>query len=99
MIEDLSLLIKLQEQDIAIDDLKEKASAIVPLIEKKTKSLEALRQSLKASKDTLAAHQLKKKQLELDADAQEKLVQKHNSELNSLKSNDAYKAMLGEIQV
>jgi predicted nucleic acid-binding Zn-ribbon protein len=95
---ELSFLIELQKFDAAIDDLREKADAVTPIIQKKNQQLETLRSDLKNSKDALSQHTLKKKQLEADAEAQEKLVQKHNSELNSLKSNDAYKAMLGEIQ-
>src|SRR4051812_36420369 len=98
MQDELSFLVKLQDQDTAIDETNQTAEAITPLIEAKTHSIEKLKADLKAAKDALSQHQLRKKQLELDAEAQEKLVQKHNSELNSLKSNDAYKAMLAEIQ-
>lgn len=95
---DLSFLIKLQEMDIAIDELKSHAEEITPLVQAKTQGIEALKSGLKISKEKLTAHQLKKKQLEGDVEAQEKAIQKHQGELNSLKSNDAYKAMLGEIQ-
>lgn len=95
---ELSFLIKLQDMDIAIDELKSQAEDVAPLIQSKNQSLESLKTGLKTAKEKLTANQLKKKQLEGDVEAQEKLVQKHNSELNSLKSNDAYKAMLGEIQ-
>lgn len=98
MPDDLSFLIKLQQHDSAIDELKEKAEAFSPLIQAKNKQLDTLKSDLKSAKDALSQHQLKKKQLEGEAEAQEKLVQKHNSELNSLKSNDAYKAMLVEIK-
>ncbi len=95
---ELSFLIELQKHDAAIDTLREKAEEVTPLIEKKNQQLEKLKSDLKNSKDALSQHTLRKKQLEADVEAQEKLVQKHNSELNSLKSNDAYKAMLSEIQ-
>jgi predicted nucleic acid-binding Zn-ribbon protein len=39
-----------------------------------------------------------KKQLEGEAEAKEQQIKKHQGELNSLKSNDAYKAMLTEIE-
>ncbi|MCG3203522.1 MAG: hypothetical protein KCHDKBKB_00192 [Elusimicrobia bacterium] len=95
---ELSFLIELQKFDGAIDDLQQKSDELLPLIQNKNKQIEKLKADLKFTKEALSHHQLKKKQLEADAEAQEKLIQKHNSELNSLKSNDAYKAMLGEIQ-
>ena len=95
---ELSFLIELQKHDAAIDDFREKAAAMDPSIQRKNQHLETLKSDLKAAKEALSQHTLKKKQLEADAEAQQKLVQKHNSELNSLKSNDAYKTMLGEIQ-
>jgi predicted nucleic acid-binding Zn-ribbon protein len=95
---DLPFLITLQQHDAAIDELREKAEAFVPLIQKKNQQVETLKTSLKSAKDALSSHQVRKKQLELDADAQEKTVQKHQGALNSLKSNDAYKAMLEEIK-
>ncbi len=98
MTTDLSFLIELQKHDAAVDEARAKAETLTPLIQKKNHQIETLKADLKGAKDALSKHQVKKKQLELDAEAQEKLVQKHQSELNSLKSNDAYKAMLGEIQ-
>jgi uncharacterized protein len=98
MQDELSFLIALQTHDAAIDELQAKADALNPVIQKKTQSLENLKSSLKTAKEKITAFQAKKKALELDADAQEKLIQKHQGALNSLKSNDAYKAMLGEIE-
>ena len=98
MMEQLSSLIELQRHDNAVDELQAKVAAFDPLIKKKNQQIEALRSALKTAKESLTANQLKKKELEGQADEKQKLVQKHNAELNSLKSNDAYKAMLGEIQ-
>jgi predicted nucleic acid-binding Zn-ribbon protein len=98
MLEQLSSLIELQRHDTAVDELQAKVMEFDPLIKKKTGELETLRNTLKTSKESLTANTLKKKQLEGEVEEQQKLVQKHNAELNSLKSNDAYKAMLGEIQ-
>jgi uncharacterized protein len=98
MLEQLSSLIALQQHDLAVDELATKVTAFDPLIKKKTQALEALKTGLKSAKDKVSGDQLKKKQLEGEVDAKQKLVQKHQSELNSLKSNDAYKAMLGEIE-
>jgi predicted nucleic acid-binding Zn-ribbon protein len=97
MFEQLSSLIALQQHDAAVDDLAKKAAAFDPIVKKKQQALDALKSDLKAAKDKLGANTLKKKELEGEADAKQKLVQKHQGELNALKSNDAYKAMLGEI--
>lgn len=98
MQDELSYLIKLQELDSQTDEVRERAAAFLPRIQEKTRKIEGLKDGMKHAKEQLSGHQLKKKQLELDADAKEKLVQKHQGELNGLKSNDAYKAMLSEIQ-
>src|SRR5581483_9914210 len=95
---DLSFLIELQQKDLSVDAAMGEASDRDPQIQALQKKIDTLKSTLKTSKEKLAQFQLKKKQLEGDADAKEKLVQKHQSELNSLKSNDAYKAMLDEIK-
>ncbi|MBV9080784.1 MAG: hypothetical protein JO102_06665 [Elusimicrobia bacterium] len=98
MLEQLPSLIALQQHDIAVDELSEKAKQFDPLIQKKTKALDALRADLKSAKDKLSGNTLKKKELEGEVESKQALVKKHQGELNSLKSNDAYKAMLGEIE-
>jgi predicted nucleic acid-binding Zn-ribbon protein len=95
---ELNLLIQLQEHDAALDALQEKIASANVQIAAKTKEADALKASLKSAKDALTAAQMKKKQLEGEAESKEQLVKKHQGELNSLKSNDAYKAMLGEIE-
>jgi uncharacterized protein len=98
MLEQLSSLVELQRHDNDVSELEAKATAFDALIRKKNQELESLRTSLKTAKDSLTANTLKKKELEGQVEEKQKLVQKHNAELNSLKSNDAYKAMLGEIK-
>lgn len=95
---ELTCLIKLQEFDSAIDGLVERIQTTEASIQEKNKQADAFKASLKNAKDSLMAQQLKKKQLESEAEAKEQLIKKHQGELNSLKSNDAYKAMLGEIE-
>src|SRR4051794_12739829 len=88
---ELSFLIELQKHDALLDGLREKAEEMTPLIQQKNQQIEKLKSDLKGFKDALSSHQVKKKQLEGEAEAKEKEVQKHQGELNSLKSNDAYK--------
>ncbi len=96
---ELNLLLKLQEHDSGLDVIQEKITAATGMISAKTKEADSLKSSLKAAKDALTTAQHKKKQLEGEAEAKEGLVKKHQGELNSLKSNDAYKAMLLEIDM
>lgn len=84
--------------DLEIDGLKSKAQSISPLIARKNAEIDGLKTSLKTAKDKALTSQVKKKALEGQVEEQDKLVKKHQGELNSLKSNEAYKAMLSEIE-
>jgi len=94
---DLQHLLQLQAQDSAIDDLKEQVEDLTARIQAKNTTIENMRVALKTAKDAFSSHSVKKKQLEMEAESKEQLVKKHQGELNVLKSNDAYKSMLGEI--
>ncbi|OVE77464.1 hypothetical protein BVX98_02925 [bacterium F11] len=98
MTTDLQYLIQLQQHDNAVRDLEAKANAFVPQIQDRNKNLETIKNALKEAKEKSKSLQLKKKGLESNAAEKENLIRKHQGELNSLKSNDAYKAMLAEIQ-
>lgn len=94
---EMSLLIDLQKIDSAVDELARKADEFTPLIQAKNAEIETLKKSAASAKEKLTGHQKKKKQLEVDAEAQDQLIRKHQNELAALKSNEAYKAMLSEI--
>ncbi len=95
---ELSFLLKLQELDVVLDDLAEKSEAVAQRIQSKNQEIDSLKSSLKSAKEALSIHLVKKKQLEGEAEAKEQVLKKHQAALNALKSNDAYKAMLGEIE-
>jgi predicted nucleic acid-binding Zn-ribbon protein len=95
---DLEFLVKLQQHDVAVDEAAQRVEAALPAIKAKNAQIEKLKNDLKSAKDSLTSHAKKKKELELEVDSKEQLVRKHQGELNNLKSNDAYKAMLGEIE-
>jgi hypothetical protein len=95
---DLSLIVQLQTHDSGIDDVLGKIAEISAEIKAKNAKMASLKDGLTSAKNTVKTHQAKKKELELEADSKENLIKKHQGELNSLKSNDAYKAMLGEIE-
>ena len=57
--------------------------------------LEAEKAALEEAKKDLTQLQVLKKQKEIDLETKENDIRKHTGELNNLKSNHAYKAMLG----
>jgi len=94
---DLAFILELQKHDSALDEMVENVNALAEKIKANNDQISSLKNRLTSAKDTLKALQAKKKAWELEASSKEELIQKHQKELNSLKSNDAYKAMLGEI--
>jgi len=94
---DLTFLLKLQEFDSALDESQETVQSLEASVKTKNSDIEAIKKKLATDKDSLRTNQAKRKELEIDAETKESLIKKHQAELNSLKSNDAYKAMLGEI--
>lgn len=59
--------------------------------------IQAAKAALEAAKKDLTQLQLAKKQKELDLESQEASIRKHAGELNAVKTNEAYKALLGEM--
>lgn len=94
---ELALLVTLQNHDNILDELKDHLEAVEQKIRLKNQEIESLKIGSKSAKEVLTALQMKRKQLEGEAESQETVVKKHQASLNSLKTNDAYKAMLGEI--
>lgn len=93
----LDVLLALQKIDGDADELQAQDAAFDPQLKKMAADIEAVRKRAKDSKAHLISLQSQKKQLDLDIDAKEKLVAKHQAELSAVKSNDAYKALLNEI--
>jgi uncharacterized protein len=96
--EKLDLLIILQDKDNELDKVKKLAAEVPVKIEGQKALIAGLRAELEISKKTAVDLQLLKKQKELDLETHENQIRKHNAELNSIKSNDAYKALLTEIE-
>src|SRR5262249_25176046 len=91
-------LVRLQEQDKVLDALKtalDKVPADVAAIQKIIEAEKAKIQEVKAKSNQL---QLAKKEKESEVQAKEAAVRKHGEELNKVKTNDAYKALLSEIE-
>ncbi|OGR91715.1 MAG: hypothetical protein A2992_08415 [Elusimicrobia bacterium RIFCSPLOWO2_01_FULL_59_12] len=98
MQEAVKQLLSLQERDLELDRLQGELAAIPKEIAAINKRIEAERAALEDSKKELTQLQMQRKEKEVDLSAKEDAVRKHTAELNAIKSNDAYRAMLGEIE-
>ncbi|MDR1244591.1 MAG: C4-type zinc ribbon domain-containing protein [Endomicrobium sp.] len=96
--QDLALLFELQNYDIKISDIDRQISLAPSLIEQKNIILEDKKVELsERKKKYVDLVSLKKEKESLLAD-KEKAIEKHSMELNTVKSNDTYKALLLEIE-
>ncbi|OGR84306.1 MAG: hypothetical protein A2901_03085 [Elusimicrobia bacterium RIFCSPLOWO2_01_FULL_54_10] len=99
MNDELKKLLDLQGIDMGIEKLQRELDLIpVQIDAHKARIREALA-SCEAQKQKITQNQVERKNKELDAASQDEKIAKHEKDLNSLKSNDAYKAMLGEINL
>jgi len=90
-------LVRLQELDKELDVVRQHAAKIAPKRDAVAARRAALQAQHENSKKALIDAQVKKKNLEMDIEAKDQVVRKSSGELNSVKSNDAYKALLTQI--
>ena len=99
MNDELKKLLDLQEIDLGVEKLQKELELIPVQIDAlKAKIREALA-ACDFEKQKLTQNQVERKNKELEAASQDEKIAKHEKALNSLKSNEAYKAMLGEIDL
>jgi len=98
MNDEIMSLIKLQELDIELDVLQEEIESIPVRIEKLQSEIENLKSNLESVNNEIKQSQVKNKQLEGDLQVKDGEIKKHQSELNMVKTNDQYKALLSEIE-
>jgi predicted nucleic acid-binding Zn-ribbon protein len=94
----IKLLIALQEKDTELDQARGQTSDIPQKIAEKNAEITALRNEVEAKKKNLSQLQLKKKEKELELSTKEGEIKKHSTELNAVKTNDAYRALMIEIE-
>jgi predicted nucleic acid-binding Zn-ribbon protein len=94
----IKLLLALQERDLDLDRLSAELAAVPGKIAATKAEIEASKKALEDAKKEVTALQMAKKQKELDLDSQETAIRKHSTELNAVKTNEAYRALLGEIE-
>ncbi len=98
MNEQLKFLVDLQEIDKVIDCLKKKQSSLPEQIEKIKLSIEEEKKKIEEAKKSLTQLQLDKKNQEIELDTGEQAMKKHLNELNLVKTNEAYKILISEIE-
>ncbi|MCX7941329.1 MAG: hypothetical protein RMJ13_04640 [Elusimicrobiota bacterium] len=93
----LKKLIQLQIYDQEIIDLEEEINSIPDQISQLEKTIESLQKNLDTDRNQLKDLQLKIKNRELDLQSVEQQIKKHTQELNTVKTNEQYRALLTEI--
>ncbi|BAG14030.1 zinc ribbon domain-containing protein [Candidatus Endomicrobiellum trichonymphae] len=95
---ELELLYELQNYDNRIVDIREKIGKVLSLVEEKNKSLEYKKKETETKKKKFVKLNSLKKEKESALDSKEKVISVHSLELNTVKSNDIYKALLLKIE-
>jgi predicted nucleic acid-binding Zn-ribbon protein len=98
MNDSIKLLLALQDRDLELDRLNADLVAIPKRIAEIKSGISAAKAALEDAKKEVTALQMLKKQKELDLETQEGSIRKHSTELNAVKTNEAYRALLGEIE-
>ncbi len=98
MHESIKQLLVLQDRDLDIDRLHNESERVPKDIAAIKKQMADEKAALEDSKKELTHVQSLRKEKEADLSSKEESVRKHTAELNSIKSNDAYRAMMGEIE-
>lgn len=91
-------LIDLQARDKAINDLAGKIAAVPREIQAINDAFEEKRGDMNTAKDALVKLQVEKKAKELVIAEKDEEIRKHQRELNMVKDNNAFKALLTEIE-
>jgi len=93
----LQRLIELQKTDNQIAELKQSKAAIPQQIELGTADLKEKQDQLKKVEDALTTLQLTRKDLEIDASAENDHIAKTKIKLSAVKTNKEYSAVLAEV--
>ncbi|PCI39706.1 MAG: hypothetical protein COB53_02710 [Elusimicrobia bacterium] len=95
---DFTLLLQLHEKDLSLDDMRRRISQVpedVAAIQTEIDDEKTKLESVHAKSNEVQA---KKKDLETTVAQKEASIKKHEGDLNQVKANDAYKALLKEIE-
>ncbi|HNW43933.1 MAG TPA: C4-type zinc ribbon domain-containing protein [Elusimicrobiales bacterium] len=95
---EVKALVELQAMDTALDALAARAAEVPVKIAALDAAFEVKKNSMSAARDALLALQLKKKNTELEIGEADEGIRKHQRDLNAVKDNNAFKALLSEIE-
>jgi uncharacterized protein len=95
--DNLLQLIELQKKDAALDKVKVVLDQIPVMISKLKAQLETEKAKAAEVKNRVLTLEKKKKEKELELAQKEEAAKKHGAELNSVKTNEAFKALQTEI--
>ncbi|MCK5357370.1 MAG: hypothetical protein KAJ48_03150 [Elusimicrobiales bacterium] len=95
---EIKILVKLQTSDSSIDAINKKINFFPKEIDDINETFEEEKSVLEESKNFLFQIQVEKKDKELSLAQKEEDIKKHQRELNLLKDNKAFKALLIEIE-
>lgn len=98
MNEQLHFLVELQDIDQSIGELQRQKKKIPLEIEKIKNFLDGEKKKIEETKKNLKHSQVEKKNQEIELDTREQAICKHLAELNMVKTNEAYRALLSEIE-
>ncbi|MDR2191975.1 MAG: C4-type zinc ribbon domain-containing protein [Endomicrobium sp.] len=96
--QDLEILYGLQNYDIKILKIKSEIENAPAFIAEQKLRLENKKSETETAKKNYVSLNSLKKEKEALLDSKEKAIAKHSMELNAVKSNDAYKALILEIE-
>jgi len=96
--EKLAVLIELQQKDSNLDKYRKQMETLPRQVEEKNNLLAGCRAELDEGKKSATQFQLLRKEKEIELATKENDIRKHSMELNSVKSNDAYRALMSEIE-
>ena len=91
-------LADLQAKDRIVDDISGKIAAIPVEIGALNEAFEEKKNSMNTAKETLVGLKVKKKEKELLVAEKDEEMRKHQRDLNMIKDNAAFKALLAEIE-
>lgn len=96
--EQLQRLIELQEVDLVLDRIRAEIEQVPKEIDRLVREFEQSQESLNELKKRITQLQVERKNKELDLKVKEEELKKHQSELFTVKTNEAYTALLKEIE-
>lgn len=94
----IKILIELQEKDGKIDELSNQINLIPEQISRLTEDFEESKKTALLKKDEILKTQILKKEKEMELSDKEEAIKKHQTELNMIRDNNAFKALLVEIE-